>query len=84
MQAPHIPVLLNEVLTYLAPDGGTFVDGTFGAGGYTKAILDANPNNKVIAFDRDPTTQKNADKIGQTYGDRFSFIDSKTIKASLP
>ena len=74
MQAPHIPVLLNEVLTYLAPDGGTFVDGTFGAGGYTKAILDANPNNKVIAFDRDPTTQKNADKIGQTYGDRFSFI----------
>ncbi len=74
MQAPHIPVLLNEVLDYLAPNGGTYVDGTFGAGGYTRAILMANPKNKVIAFDRDPTTQKTAEQIQKEFGDRFAFI----------
>ena len=74
MQASHIPVLLKEVLTYLHPDGGVFVDGTFGAGGYTAAILKAHKNNKVIAFDRDPTTQKTAGKFGREYGERFSFI----------
>ena len=73
MQAPHIPVLLEEVLTYLAPSGGTFVDGTFGAGGYTRAILQANPNNKVIAFDRDPTTKTTAAKFQKEFGDRFTF-----------
>lgn len=74
MQAVHSPVLLDEVLTYLAPNGGTFVDGTFGAGGYTRAILEANPKNKVIAFDRDPTTQKTAEQFQQQFKDRFAFI----------
>jgi len=74
MQAPHIPVLLNEVLDYLAPNGGTYVDGTFGAGGYTRAILQANPKNKVIAFDRDPTTQQTAEQFQTQFGDRFAFI----------
>ena len=74
MQAPHIPVLLNEVLDYLAPNGGTYVDGTFGAGGYTRAILMANAKNKVIAFDRDPTTQKTAEQMQKEFGDRFAFI----------
>ena len=74
MQAAHVPVLLNEVLGYLAPQGGTFVDGTFGAGGYTQAILQANPNNKVIAFDRDPTTQKAAEQIQKKFPKRFIFI----------
>ena len=51
--APHIPVLLDEVIAGLAPEAGeTHVDGTFGAGGYTRAILAAGAN--VIAFDRDP------------------------------
>jgi 16S rRNA (cytosine1402-N4)-methyltransferase len=51
----HVPVLLTEVLEALdAKRGGTFVDGTFGAGGYTKALLDAEPLNRVIAVDRDP------------------------------
>ena len=74
METPHIPVLLNEVLDYLQPGGGTFIDGTFGAGGYTRAILAAHPNNKVIAFDRDPTTKKAADKIKSEFGNRFTFV----------
>ena len=51
----HVPVLLAEVCTALdVKSGGLFVDGTFGAGGYTRAILDAHPQNRVIAIDRDP------------------------------
>ena len=50
----HAPVLLNEVVSGLAVrDGGLYVDGTFGAGGYTAAIL-AAANCKVWAIDRDP------------------------------
>jgi 16S rRNA (cytosine1402-N4)-methyltransferase len=52
--APHIPVLLREVVAALAPKSGeTIVDGTFGAGGYTRAILDQGAS--VVAIDRDPT-----------------------------
>ncbi|MBT2135826.1 16S rRNA (cytosine(1402)-N(4))-methyltransferase RsmH [Croceibacterium sp. LX-88] len=51
--APHIPVLLDEVMEALAPGpGDVIVDATFGAGGYTRAILDAGAT--VHAFDRDP------------------------------
>ncbi len=51
--APHIPVLLDEVIAALAPaPGGLHVDGTFGAGGYSKALLAAGA--EVVAFDRDP------------------------------
>jgi 16S rRNA (cytosine1402-N4)-methyltransferase len=53
-QAPHVPVLVNEVIAALALDGGeTVVDGTFGAGGYTRAVLSAGAG-RVIGFDRDP------------------------------
>ena len=53
--APHEPVLLEEVVAGLAVQpGATIVDGTFGAGGYTKALLGAGAG-RVIAFDRDPT-----------------------------
>lgn len=53
MSAPHIPVLLDEVLEALAPQpGDVIVDATFGAGGYTRAILDTGAT--VHAFDRDP------------------------------
>ncbi len=53
MTAPHIPVLLDEVIAALAPAPGTvIVDATFGAGGYTRRLLDAGAS--VHAFDRDP------------------------------
>ncbi|HET8612572.1 MAG TPA: 16S rRNA (cytosine(1402)-N(4))-methyltransferase RsmH [Sphingomonas sp.] len=53
-QAPHIPVMLDEVMAALAVrPGETHVDGTFGAGGYTRAILAAGAG-RVFAFDRDP------------------------------
>jgi 16S rRNA (cytosine1402-N4)-methyltransferase len=53
MSAPHIPVLLDEVITALAPAlGMVIVDATFGAGGYTRRLLDAGAT--VHAFDRDP------------------------------
>jgi len=53
-QAPHVPVLVNEVVAALAIRGGeTAVDGTFGAGGYTRAMLSAGAG-RVIGFDRDP------------------------------
>lgn len=51
----HIPVLLSEVLAALAPvQGGSFIDGTFGAGGYTRALLEGGAA-RVLAIDRDPT-----------------------------
>ena len=52
--APHVPVLVDQVVAALAVnDGGTVVDGTFGAGGYTRALLEAGAG-RVIGFDRDP------------------------------
>ena len=53
-QAPHVPVLVSEVIDALAVhQGDTLVDGTFGAGGYTQAMLAAGAG-RVIGFDRDP------------------------------
>ena len=52
--APHVPVLVDEVVAALAvQDGDIVVDGTFGAGGYTRALLEAGAS-RVIGFDRDP------------------------------
>lgn len=72
---PHIPVLLAEVLEHLAcHEGGVFIDGTFGAGGYTHGILNSNSNNRVIGFDRDPNAIKTGLETEGKYPNRFSFI----------
>ena len=53
-QPRHVPVMLDEVLQALGPKSGAiYVDGTFGAGGYTRAILEA-ADCRVVALDRDP------------------------------
>ncbi len=68
---PHIPVMLGEVLTHLDPhDGDTIIDGTFGAGGYSRAILD-RADCHVIAIDRDLETHKRAEAWRGVYGDRL-------------
>jgi 16S rRNA (cytosine1402-N4)-methyltransferase len=70
--APHIPVLLTEVLAALEPlAGARIVDGTFGAGGYSEALLKAGAS--VVAIDRDPSVQPHVDRLKAAYGDRFSF-----------
>lgn len=69
----HFPVMLNEVLTAMQPqDGETYVDATFGNGGYTEALLKA-ANCKVIALDRDPNVKTRAAELKTLYGDRFDF-----------
>lgn len=69
----HIPVLLNAVLKALGDiRGHRVVDCTFGAGGYSRAFLDAGAD--VVAFDRDPNVITDAKKMISEYGNRFRFI----------
>jgi 16S rRNA (cytosine1402-N4)-methyltransferase len=69
--ARHIPVMLEEVLAALQPkDGDIVVDGTFGAGGYTKAILDA-ADCKVIAIDRDAEAFRLGGQLAEAYPGRL-------------
>ncbi|MEM8793151.1 MAG: 16S rRNA (cytosine(1402)-N(4))-methyltransferase RsmH [Pseudomonadota bacterium] len=82
--APHVPVLLPEVVAALEPvKGGVFVDGTFGAGGYTKALLAAGAA-RVIGIDRDPTAIKEgrsrvSDPRLSLVEGRFSDLDALAI-----
>lgn len=72
--APHIPVMLHEVIEYMAPkDGGVYVDGTFGAGGYTRGLLD-HVDCRVIAIDRDETAIEAAQSWAHEYGDRLTLV----------
>ena len=69
----HIPVLLNEIVKALEPqDGETYVDGTFGAGGYCRAVLEA-ADCKVIGIDRDPDAIKRAASFSAEFPDRFEI-----------
>ena len=75
----HYPVLLNELISIITPQyGGTFIDCTFGQGGYTKKIL-GFPETKVIALDRDIDSLKKAQEIYNKFENRFLF---KNIKFS--
>ena len=51
---PHVPVLIDPLIRAVAPVRGIWVDGTFGAGGYTRRLLDAGAD-RVIGIDRDPS-----------------------------
>ncbi|MBX7146568.1 MAG: 16S rRNA (cytosine(1402)-N(4))-methyltransferase RsmH [Alphaproteobacteria bacterium] len=73
----HIPVLLKEVIAGLLPkDNGFYIDGTFGNGGYSCAILEA-ANCHVLAIDRDPEAIKNGQSIVQRYAGRLSLIKGR-------
>jgi 16S rRNA (cytosine1402-N4)-methyltransferase len=69
----HIPVLLDAVLSALEPhDGGVYIDGTFGAGGYTRAILDA-AQCSVLAIDRDPDAIERGQSLVHAYEGRLDI-----------
>jgi 16S rRNA (cytosine1402-N4)-methyltransferase len=68
--APHIPVLLRPLLKAVAPVSGVWLDGTFGAGGYTRGLLAAGAD-RVIAVDRDPLAFEMARDWAPEYGDRL-------------
>ena len=69
----HYPVLLKEIISIISPQyGGTFIDCTFGQGGYTREIL-KNKDNKVIGIDRDSESFKIAKEIEKEFPDRFIF-----------
>jgi len=68
----HIPVLLQAILDHVAPVSGVWVDGTLGAGGYAKGLLDAGAE-KLIGIDRDPLAHELAGVWAADYGDRVAL-----------
>ncbi len=75
----HYPVLLKEIISIISPQyGGTFIDCTFGQGGYSKKILEFE-NTKVIALDRDIESEVKANQLKNKFKERFLF---KNIKFS--
>jgi 16S rRNA (cytosine1402-N4)-methyltransferase len=75
-EGPHQPVLLAEVLAALAPlEGARIVDGTFGAGGYSRALLAAGA--EVLAIDRDPNVAGFASALAAGHPERFGFVSGR-------
>ena len=73
-ESRHIPVMLGEVLSALSPrDGGIYVDGTFGAGGYTRGILEA-ADCKVFAIDRDPDAIAGGSALLAAFAGRLTLM----------
>ena len=69
----HIPVLLDQIMAAIAPVTGVWLDGTFGAGGYSRALLDAGAA-RVLAVDRDPDVFRRAESWAWRYGERLVMI----------
>ena len=73
----HVPVLLREAVAALAPErGGTFVDGTFGAGGYTAALL-AHDGTRVVALDRDPHAIRAGAPLAAAHAGRLDLVQAR-------
>ncbi|MFN3292027.1 MAG: 16S rRNA (cytosine(1402)-N(4))-methyltransferase RsmH, partial [Gemmobacter sp.] len=70
---PHVPVLLAPILALCAPVRGVWLDGTLGAGGYTRGLLAAGAD-RVIGVDRDPTALALAATWAAPYGDRLRLV----------
>ena len=74
----HVPVMLAEVLATLAPqDGATYLDATFGGGGYARAILEAAPGCTVFAIDRDPDAIARGAALAQRFAGRLHLIEGR-------
>ncbi|MBN67368.1 MAG: 16S rRNA (cytosine(1402)-N(4))-methyltransferase [Rickettsiales bacterium] len=72
--APHNPVMLQEMLAAMQPaDGQTYIDATFGAGGYSRALLES-AKCKVFAIDRDPNTIMLADALARDFPGQFFLL----------
>jgi len=75
--APHTPAMLGEVLGGLSPkDGGIYVDGTFGNGGYSRAVLNA-ASCTVYGIDRDPAVVAKAQDMESEFAGRFTIIEGR-------
>ncbi len=72
---PHIPVLLRPLLAAVAPVAGLWIDGTLGAGGYTRGLLEAGAD-KVIGIDRDPLALELAEGWASEYGGRVELVQT--------
>jgi len=71
----HVPVMLREVLEALKPkDGGRYIDGTFGGGGYAAGLLDA-ADCSVLGIDRDPEAVARGTKISARYNGRLRVVE---------
>src|SRR5688572_26862807 len=76
MTSGHQPVLLREVLEFLAPHaGGRYLDCTFGGGGHTRALLESAPDVNVVALDRDPAAGERATALREKFDGRFTLFD---------
>ncbi|MBN7783971.1 16S rRNA (cytosine(1402)-N(4))-methyltransferase RsmH [Ponticoccus gilvus] len=72
-RADHVPVLLEPLLEAVAPVTGTWIDGTLGAGGYTRGLLQAGAD-RVIGIDRDPLAHEMAADWAPAWGDRLTLV----------
>ncbi len=75
-ETPHVPVLLTPILDRISPVTGVWLDGTFGAGGYARAILDAGAE-RLIGVDRDPEALERAAVWAGEYGDRLKLVSGR-------
>ena len=83
LEKKHFPVLLKELISIISPlYGGTFIDCTFGEGGYSEKILE-NKNNNVIAIDRDYDVKTQSELLKKKFNKRFEFVNSTFKEINL-
>ncbi len=83
LEGKHLPVMIDEVIEICTPkNGGSFMDCTFGAGGYSKELLKYK-QTKVVAFDRDKHVIEIADKLKNKFESRFIFHNKRFSKLDL-
>src|ERR1700742_1921539 len=82
-RAPHLPVLLDEVVSWLSPQaGGRYCDATVGLGGHARAVLEASaPDGRLIGLDRDPNALAAARETLDPFGDRVTLVHARFSQA---